>query len=45
VLVNEEKAAGKYQVNFNGKNLSSGLYFYKITTGKFTAVRKMLLIK
>ncbi|NCQ19248.1 MAG: hypothetical protein COW85_14385 [Ignavibacteria bacterium CG22_combo_CG10-13_8_21_14_all_37_15] len=45
VLVNEEKPAGKYQVNFNGKNLSSGLYFYKITTGNFTAVRKMLLIK
>lgn len=45
ILVNEEKPAGKYQVNFNGKNLSSGIYFYKITSERFTAVRKMLLIK
>ena len=44
-LVNENKSAGIYSVNFNASNLPSGLYFYKIQTGDFTEVRKMLLMK
>jgi hypothetical protein len=44
-LVNENKPAGNYNVTFNGSNLASGVYFYKITSGQFTDVKKMLLIK
>ncbi len=44
-LVNEQKDAGKYKVQFNAYNLASGLYIYKIQAGSFTQVRKMLLLK
>ena len=46
-LVNEEKAPGNYEINFNANiyNLSSGVYFYRIRAGSFNQVRKMLLIK
>ncbi|MDP4115994.1 MAG: T9SS type A sorting domain-containing protein, partial [Bacteroidota bacterium] len=44
-IVNEEKPAGEYEVNFNGNNLASGIYFYKLATGSFTQIRKMQLLK
>lgn len=44
-LVNEVKDPGAYTVSFNAENLSSGIYFYKISAGKFSSVRKMILIK
>ena len=44
-LVNEEKISGSYSVTFNASNLSSGIYFYTINAGKYSAVKKMLLIK
>ena len=44
-LVNEEKPAGSYEVNFDANNLSSGIYFYKIQAGDFIATKKMLLLK
>ena len=44
-LINEYKTAGRYEIDFNGKNLSSGLYYYKIESGNFSQVRKMILIK
>ncbi|MEJ2617339.1 MAG: T9SS type A sorting domain-containing protein, partial [Ignavibacteriaceae bacterium] len=44
-IVNEEKPAGNYQVEFNAANLPSGVYFYRIQAGSFNQVRKMLLIK
>ena len=44
-LLNTEKAAGYYTVEFNGVNLSSGMYFYRIEAGDFSAVKKMILIK
>lgn len=44
-LVNQNMNAGSYQVTFNGANLSSGMYFYKISAGSFSAVKKMVLIK
>ena len=44
-LVNEEKPAGTYEVSWEAKNLASGVYFYKIITGIYTAVKKMVLIK
>lgn len=44
-LVNEVKDAGYYTVTFDAKNLSSGTYFYKLSTDKFSDVKKMVIIK
>jgi uncharacterized protein (DUF362 family) len=44
-LVNEEKPTGTYTVPWNAAHLSSGVYFSKLTAGKFTQVKKMILIK
>jgi len=44
-LVNEYVNAGVYSVDFDGSNLASGVYIYKIQAGSFTDVKKMLLIK
>lgn len=44
-LVNEYKQAGYYNVTFDGSNLASGIYIYKLITGDFTDTRKMILIK
>ncbi len=44
-LVNERKEAGKYKVNFDGSQLTSGVYFYKLQVGKNSQVRKMILLK
>jgi len=44
-LVNEQRAAGYYTVEFNGASLSSGTYFYAIEAGDFKSVKKMVLIK
>jgi hypothetical protein len=44
-LVNEVKPAGRYLVKFDGSNLGSGVYFYKITAGNFSAVKRMFLVK
>ena len=44
-LVNEVLASGNYIVEFNGSNLSSGTYFYRIESGTFIDTKKMILIK
>ncbi len=44
-LVNGERQPGHYQATFNASNLPSGVYFYRLTAGAFTQVRKMLLMK
>jgi N-acetylneuraminic acid mutarotase len=44
-LVNEFKNAGFYSVDFNGVNLSSGVYFYNIEVNGFKDIKKMILIK
>lgn len=44
-LVNGFILEGNYKVIFDGSNLSSGLYFYKIETSEFKEVRKMMLLK
>lgn len=44
-LVNENKPAGSYEIVFNASQLPSGLYIYKIQSGDFTEVKKMLLTK
>jgi len=45
VLVNEKKAAGNYKIEFDGTNYASGVYFYKLESGNFSEMRKMVLIK
>jgi hypothetical protein len=44
-LVNEQLQPGTYEVTFDGSNLPSGVYFYKLTAGDYTETKKMLMIK
>ena len=44
-LVNETKAPGNYEINFNASNLASGVYFYRLQAGSFIQVKKMILMK
>ncbi|MEO8514155.1 MAG: SBBP repeat-containing protein [Ignavibacteria bacterium] len=44
-LVDNELDAGTYNIDFDGSSLASGTYFYRITSGDFTDVRKMVLVK
>ena len=55
ILVNEEKPAGNYEAEFDGSDLSSGIYFYRLSVsalpsqdrqaGNYTLVKKMILMK
>ena len=49
VLVNQKQSAGTYEVDFSGKDLSSGIYFYRIevksANNYFTDTKKMVLVK
>lgn len=45
LLVNSRQHAGEYNVSFNAQNVASGVYFYTITTGKYTNTHKMILMK
>lgn len=44
-LVNERLAAGDHQVQFDGSNLESGIYFYEIKANNFRDVKKLILLK
>ncbi|MCX6159037.1 MAG: T9SS type A sorting domain-containing protein [Ignavibacteriae bacterium] len=44
-LINRKMEQGVHTVKFDGSELSSGMYFYRLTSGKFTDVKKMALIK
>lgn len=44
-LVNQEQAAGRHEVFFNGSNLPSGIYIYTLRAGNYRSSRKMVLIK
>lgn len=44
-LVNERHAAGRYQVEWNAGHLASGIYYYQIRAGDFTATRSLTLVK
>ncbi len=45
VLIKSELSPGTYEVSFDGSNLASGIYYYKMVSGDFSSVRKMILIK
>ncbi|MFH1198015.1 MAG: T9SS type A sorting domain-containing protein [bacterium] len=44
-LVNEEQKPGTYKVEFDGRKLSNGVYFYQLKTGNFVETKKMILLK
>lgn len=45
ILVDEEKLSGNYEVEFNGENLPSGIYFYTLEMGDLVQTQKMILLK
>ena len=45
ILINDNKPSGTYELNWNAANLPSGCYFYKLTAGNYTAVKKMIYLK
>jgi hypothetical protein len=44
-IVNEYKQVGNYSVQFNSSNHASGIYFYKLESGQFLQIKKMILLK
>lgn len=44
-LVDERKSTENYDVSFSADNLSSSIYFYRLTTGDFVKIRSMTFVK
>ena len=44
-LVNEEKQPGYYEVEWDASRVSSGVYFYRLTSGKYISTKKMILLR
>jgi hypothetical protein len=44
-LINKEKEAGIYEVEFSATRITSGIYFYRLTAGTYTATKKMTILK
>jgi hypothetical protein len=44
-LYNGVHEAGRYSVVWNASNVASGMYFFRLEADRFTAIRKMLLLK
>lgn len=44
-LLNEHRQAGTHTVEFNASNLSSGIYFYKLVSGNYSEIKKMILLR
>ena len=44
-LVNESLKPGSYEVEWNGSNFASGVYFYRLIAGDFTVTKKLILLK
>ena len=45
ILIDEEKAAGEYEIQFNASALPSGMYFYELISVEFKSIKKIVLIK
>ena len=45
VVVNQTFQPGTYSVTFNANGISSGVYYYKLTAGSYSAVKKMIVVK
>jgi hypothetical protein len=45
VLVSETQSPGRYEVEFDGSELTSGVYLYKLQINGFTSVKRMTLLK
>jgi endonuclease/exonuclease/phosphatase family metal-dependent hydrolase len=44
-LINKRLSSGNYEVSFNARNISSGMYIYKIEAGEYSDVKKMILLR
>jgi hypothetical protein len=44
-IVNKEMTAGSYTADFDASRISSGVYFYKMVSGDYTSIKKMVLVK
>jgi hypothetical protein len=44
-LADEHKESGSYEIKFNAEELSSGVYFYKLESGEYSKIRKMILLR
>jgi hypothetical protein len=44
-ILNQNLTAGTYETDFDGSKLSSGVYFYRLTAGSYTEMKKMMLVK
>ncbi len=44
-IVNDNRKAGEYNIRIEAGNLGTGVYFYKLTAGKYSQVKKMMVIK
>jgi acid phosphatase len=44
-LLDENKVSGDYKIKFDGRNLASGLYYYRMTNGDYAETKKMILLK
>ena len=45
ILVDGFKPAGNYSVQFNGRNLASGMYVYRLESGNYSMAKKCILLK
>ncbi len=44
-LVNKNQEPGNYNLTFDASNLPSGIYFYRLTSGNYSAIKKLILLK
>jgi hypothetical protein len=44
-ILNEDREAGNHSIPWRAQGMSSGIYFYKIEAGEYTAVKKCIILK